>query len=195
VGILGVAAQSALTDAISGILILTDEPFRVGDLIYLPKLNMSGEVIAIGLRTTRIRTGDNQWIIVPNSEIAESEVINYSFPDPRHRTQVDFVTVGESFDQLQQLIEKTVLGIEGVLTDRPVDVIYLSFGGTGREIRVRWWIESLSSQFRVQTEVLVALEKALDEAGIETPNLTYDLQVNQPKQPPNDSENNHIPSK
>jgi small-conductance mechanosensitive channel len=193
-GIVGAAAQSALTDAISGILILSDEPFRIGDIIYLPNLNTSGEVISIGLRTTRIRTGDNRRVIVPNSEIAESAVINYSQPDPRHRVQIDFVVVGESFDLLQKLIEKTVSEIEGVLPDKPVDVTYLSFGGTGREIRVGWWVESVSSQFRVQTKVLVALEKALDEAGIETPNLTYDLNVQQIKQAPNTAENNHISS-
>ncbi|NCF66162.1 MAG: mechanosensitive ion channel [Chloroflexi bacterium] len=191
-GVLGVAAQSALTDAISGILILADEPFQRGDIIHLPQLDMSGEVISIGLRTTRIRTGDNRRIIVPNSELGESAVINYSLPDPSHRSQVDFVVVGESFEQLELIIVETVRAIEGVLPDKPVDVHYLSFGGTGREIRVGWWVESVSSHLPVQTKVLVALEKALDVAGIETPNLTYDLNVQQIKQPPNASENHHI---
>jgi small-conductance mechanosensitive channel len=194
VGILGVAAQSALTDAISGILILADEPFQSGDVIYLPQLDMSGEVISIGLRTTRIRTGDNRRIIVPNSELGESAVINYSQPEPSYRVQVDFVVVGGSFEQLELIIVETVRAIEGVLPDKPVDVNYLSFGGTGREIRVGWWVESVSSQLSVQTKVFVALEKALDVKGIETPNLTYDLNVNQIKQISNTTENNHISS-
>lgn len=193
VAIIGAAAQAALADTISGILILTDEPFRIGDTIYITKLDKAGVVVSIGLRTTRIHNADNQRITVPNSVLGESEVINYSLPDPRHRTQIDFVAVGESFDHLKQLIEKTVLGTEGVLQDKPVNVIYLSFGGAGREIRVSWWVESVSSQFRVQTKVLVALEKALDEAGIETPNVTFDLNVQQTQSPLDASENNHLP--
>ena len=155
---------------------------------------MSCEVISIGLRTTRIRTGDNRRIIVPNSELGESAVINYSQPEPSYRVQVDFVVVGGSFEQLELIIVETVRAIEGVLPDKPVDVNYLSFGGTGREIRVGWWVESVSSQLSVQTKVFVALEKALDVKGIETPNLTYDLNVNQIKQISNTTENNHISS-
>jgi hypothetical protein len=119
---------------------------------------MSGEVISIGLRTTRIRTGDNRRIIVPNSELGESAVINYSQPEPSYRVQVDFVVVGGSFEQLELIIVETVRAIEGVLPDKPVDVNYLSLG---REIRVGWWVESVSSQLSVQTKVFVALEKAL----------------------------------
>jgi small-conductance mechanosensitive channel len=147
------------------------------DTISITKLDTAGAVVSIGLRTTRIQTGDNRMITVPNSVLGESEVINYNLPDPRYRAEIDFIAVGESFCQIKSLIEKTVRGIEGVLADKPVDVIYLFFGGTGREIRVRWWIDSINNLFHVQTKVLVALEKALDEAGIETPNLTYDLHV------------------
>jgi small-conductance mechanosensitive channel len=179
VALIGIAAQTAIADTINGILILIDQPFRGGDDIYINEIGSWGEVVSIGLRSTRIHTGDNREITVPNSIIGTSQIINYSHPDPTYRVQIEFVAVGKTFDELQQLIEKTIRGVEGVLPDKPINVIYLSFGGTGRDIRVRWWIEDANNQFTVQNRVFVALEQALAEAGVETPNLTYNLNVQQ----------------
>ncbi len=80
---LSLAAQDTLSDAISGFIILIDQPFRIGDRIEISEENTWGDVVEIGTRTTRIRTRDNRMVIVPNSTISKSQVVNYTFPDPR----------------------------------------------------------------------------------------------------------------
>ena len=149
----------------------------VATIFFIRDVNTTGEVQSIGLRSTRILTADNREIIVPNSIIAESQVINYSRPDPSTRLQIDFVADGKTFAELTEIIEEAVRSVDGVLPDKPVDVIYLTFGGTGRMIRVRWWVDNINSQFPVQTDVHLALERALSEAGVATPNPIYDVNV------------------
>lgn len=176
--VIGIAARTAIADVVSGFLIMADQPYRGGDLIYINDLNMVGEVVSIGLRSTRILSPDNREVIVPNSLISMNQVVNYSQPDPSFREQIDFLVYGNDFDQLQQLIGETVRGVEGILLEKPVDVIYLSFAGTTMEIRVRWWIKNMDNQFEVRTRVHVALKQALQNAGVDTPDLSFVFNVN-----------------
>jgi len=82
---IALAAQSALADTISGFLIMIDRPFRIGDRIQIMDLDTWGDVMDIGLRSSRIRTRDNRMVIVPNSLIGKSLVVNYSYPNDEYR--------------------------------------------------------------------------------------------------------------
>jgi small-conductance mechanosensitive channel len=70
-----------------------------------------------------------------------------------------------------------VRGVEGVLPDKPVDVFFRAFGDWARQVQVQWWIDDVNLQDRVLDRVNWAIERALDEAGIEMPFQTYDLNL------------------
>jgi small-conductance mechanosensitive channel len=156
---------------------LVSQPFRINDTIYIKELDTRGDVEEIGIRTTHIRTRDGREVIVPNALIGTSQIVNYTYPDPNFRVEVEFLTNGADIDHIQEVIQKTVRGVEGVLPDKPVDVLYLAYGGTGRQLRVRWWIDDVNKNNRSRNQVNMALDRALSEAGIHSPNLTYDLNL------------------
>ena len=70
-----------------------------------------------------------------------------------------------------------MLGVEGVLPDRPVEVLFLDFGDSVRRIRVTWWIDTYSQEFIMMNRVNRALDGAFDKAGIKIPFPTYDLNL------------------
>jgi small-conductance mechanosensitive channel len=176
--LVGLGAKDIISDAVSGFIILIDQPFRVGDSIELEDLGKVGDVVDIGTRTTHIRTRDNRLVIVPNSAIGGSQVINYSYPDPEYRVQIEIgVAYGSDFDQVRSVIHDTVRGIDGVLPDKPVDALYHVFGDSSRTMRVRWWIDSVKHETRIVDRVSEALEVALDKAGIDLPFNTESLIV------------------
>jgi small-conductance mechanosensitive channel len=175
---LSLAAQDTLSDAISGFLILVDQPFRVGDRIEISELGTWGDVTNIGTRTTRILTTDNRMVIVPNSTIGKSQVVNYSIPDPRYRVQIDIgIGYGQDIEKVCHLIVDTVRKVEGVLPDKPVDAIYNEMGNSGMIFRIRWWIESYEDTNSIFGRVNTALQNSLDQAGIELPFTTYDINL------------------
>jgi len=181
-GILGLAlslaAQDTLSDAISGFIILADQPFRIGDRIEIQGEGTWGDVTEIGLRTTRIRTRDNRMVIVPNSLIGKNQVINYTFPDPRFRIQTHVgVAYGTDIETARRVLIEVVRGVEGVLPDKPVDALYNEMGDSAMIFRVRWWIESYEDTRRVIDRVHTALQEALDAAGIESPYPTQSLNL------------------
>ena len=179
--VIAIGAKAAVTDAISGFILLIDQPFRIGDAIYIKELDTRGDVLEIGMRTTRIRTGDNREVIVPNSQIGESQIVNYNFPDPSYRIQIDIgVAYGIDMDRVHQVIEETVRAVEGVLPEKPVNVYFLGFGDSARQIRVRWWIDNIGHENLMLDRVNTTLERALDEAGIALPFTTYDLNLKTP---------------
>jgi len=177
---LSLAAKDTLSDGIAGFIILADRPYRVGDRIEIQGVGTWGDVVEIGLRTTRIRTRDNRMVIVPNGLIGKNQVINYTYPDPRYRieTQVG-VGYGTDIERARQVIVEVVRGVEGVLQDRPVDALYHEMGESAMVFCVRWWIESYVDTRRVYDRVNTALQEALDAAGIEMPYPTHvsNLQV------------------
>lgn len=172
------AAQDTLADMISGLIILVDQPFRVGDRIEIQSIDTWGDVVDIGTRTTRIRTRDNRMVIVPNSVIGKSEIINYTYPDPRYRVQVDIgIAYKSNIENVRQIIIDAVSEVEGVLLDKPIDALFLEFGDTSLIIRVRWWIHSYIDTRQMFDKVNTNLLKALTEAGVDMPFTTYDVNV------------------
>jgi small-conductance mechanosensitive channel len=173
---ISLAAQDTIADMISGFVIYVDQPFRIGDRIEISGLGTWGDVVDIGTRTTRIRTRDNRLVIVPNSTIADSQVVNYTFPDPRYRVQVDIgIGYGMDIEKTRRVIIDAVRHLDGVLKDKPVDALYNEMGDSSMIFRVRWWIESYEDTRRIYDRVNTALQVALDEAGILMPNPTHDM--------------------
>ncbi len=175
---IGLGIKVVDVDIVSGFTILTDKPFVVGDAILIEELENWGIVTDIGTRTTRILFPDSREVIVPNSQISESQVVNYSSPDLRYRVQTDLrLAYGSDISQARQVIRDAVRGVEVVLPDMPVEVFFLEFGDSARLIRVRWWIETYEEEYPALDLVNAAIENALDGAGINIAFTAYDLSV------------------
>jgi small-conductance mechanosensitive channel len=176
--IVSLAARDIISDALSGFIIMADQPFREGDSVHIKELGTWGDVLDIGTRTTRIRTKDNRKLIVPNSQIVKSQVVNYNYPDTRYRQQTDIgVAYGIDIERIRKAATDAVRGVKYVLDDEPVDVYFIEFGDSARRVRVRWWIATFHEDWPALDEVNVALESAFEKAGIELPYETYDLRV------------------
>lgn len=173
---IALAAQAALSDTISGFIIMIDRPFRIGDRIEIQDLDTWGDVVDIGLRSSRIRTRDNRMVIVPNSVLGKSLIVNYSYPDSQYRIQIQVgVAYGTDLEKARQVMVEAVSNVEGVLTDHPVEALFLEFGPSALIFRVRWWIDSYVDTRRMFDKVNTALYNGLTEAGIQIPAPQVDV--------------------
>jgi len=176
---IALAAQAALTDTISGFTIMIDRPFRIGDRIEIQALDTWGDVVDIGLRSSRIRTRDNRMVILPNSVISQSLIVNYSYPDTTYRIQIHIgVAYGSDIELARKTMIAAVRGVEGVLPDQEVEALFLEFGPSALIFRVRWWLDSYADTRRMFDKVNTALYHALNEAGIVIPFPQMDVRLN-----------------
>jgi small-conductance mechanosensitive channel len=165
---LSLAAQDVINDFINGFLIWLDRPFRIGDRIEIQGKETWGDVTDIGARTTRIRTRENVMAIVPNSVIGKNQVINFTYPDPTFRTEIEFqLDYKEDLNKVRRVVVEAVRSVEGVIEDEPVDALFRDFGRSTIIFQVRWWIDSYNDTFLITDEVNSAILDSLREAGIE----------------------------
>jgi small-conductance mechanosensitive channel len=176
--VLSLAARDVLADIVSGAFILIDRPFRGGDRIDLTSINSWGDVVDIGIRSTRILTWDNRLVIVPNSQIAKNQIVNYSYPDASVYDLRGIVIAYENdVEQVGKLIYDTVRLVDGVEKERPIDVQLSEFSTDQMLVNVGWWIGSYQELYTVRNRVNRAMIQALKEAGVVFPYRKGSLNV------------------
>jgi small-conductance mechanosensitive channel len=163
----GFAAQDSLANSIAGFLIFWDKPFKVGDFVSVE--SEYGQVTEITLRTTRIRTRNNTFVVIPNKEIIDGVLVNHSMYG---ETRVD-VPVGiaykEDIDEARDALLAAVETIDGVLEDPAPRVVVKGLGASSIDLEVRVWICDAEVERPVYCRTVEACKKALDDAGIEIP--------------------------
>lgn len=113
---------------ISGFIIMVDRPFRIGDRIQLTSHEV-GDVVEIGLRSTKIRTLDNTILVVPNAELVGTRVINQAYPDERLACTLKVaVAYGSDVKRVKGILEETARAIPQVLKDPPPAAYLAEFG-------------------------------------------------------------------
>jgi small-conductance mechanosensitive channel len=141
---------------------------QLGDTIEAE--GISGTVEKITLRETHVRQFSGELTILPNSMIFKNAV--KIFTDQAQR-RFD-LTVGVSYDSdlaaVQDILTRAVSTVEGIDRERGAEVYAREFGGSSIDFLVRWWIDTNEhSLFAVHNDVVFAIKKALDEAGVEIP--------------------------
>lgn len=147
---LGMAAQGMLADVIAGILILTDGPYRLDDLIRLETHDreIKGKVIRIGIRSTRILTEENVEVIVPNSVIGNSRILNDSSAKERGRVvRLEVVTAcGVDSSYIRGLLLDIARANPLVLADKGQSVDLLGFDGQVASFELMCWVAAADEQ-------------------------------------------------
>jgi MscS family membrane protein len=121
-------AQAALADIIAGVSIILDHSFHVGDRIEL-KDGIIGDVVEIGLRSTRVLSLEQRLIIIPNREVAGSRIINWSQPNAATKIKLK---IGVAMDEDLERVKKVILSIcaneESLSHETPATIICTGFG-------------------------------------------------------------------
>ncbi|RMF91550.1 MAG: mechanosensitive ion channel family protein [Methanobacteriota archaeon] len=163
------AAQDTLANMIAGFVIMADRPFRIKDVIELPTGDY-GEVYEIGLRSTKILTLDYTMVVIPNSEIGKSKVVNYSYPDKRVRLSIPVgVAYGTDLKKATQIL-KDVAKKQTHVLETPAPRVYMnSFGDFSLNLILHVWIDSHKDRFDVINRINRAIDERFRKEGIEIP--------------------------
>jgi small conductance mechanosensitive channel len=164
---LGFAAQDSIANVIAGFLIFIDRPFVVHDWVRVA--DHYGKVTEITLRSTRIQTPQNTFVVIPNKQIIDQVLVNHT----KHgETRVD-VPIGiaykESIPRARATLVAAVRDLAGVAPQPAPDVVVESLGPSSVDLAVRVWIDDASRERPVYCSVMEASKMALDAAGIQIP--------------------------
>lgn len=168
----GFGSQRPINNFLSGIILLTERPIRVGDMIqFLTSTGMqvSGIIEAIGTRSTRVRTESNLEIIVPNSALLENNISNWTLSDPTIRTSVSVgVMYGSPTEKVVEIMQQVAEEHIRVLDAPEAFVWFTNFGDNALEFELHFFIvfRSATEQKRIQSELRLDIERRFRDAGI-----------------------------
>jgi MscS family membrane protein len=163
------ASKDTLANFFGGVSIFMDRPYRLGDYVILDS-GERGEVVNIGVRSTRILTRDDVLITVPNAVMSMSKIINESGQVPRYRVRAD---VGVSYDADPEKVEQVLMdcleGLHEILTSPKPRVRFRKFGDSALEFQLLAWVHDPAVRGRMLHEINKNIYRKLKEAGIEIP--------------------------
>ncbi len=173
----GFAARDSLANYFSGLVIIADAPYKLGDVIVLDD-GTRGRVTDIGLRSTRILTRDDIEINIPNSVLGNMKIVNASAgPTAAARMTVDVsVAYGADPAFVDSVLKKCVEGTPHITDHEPV-VYFVEMGESGLKFKLHAWIEDAGLLEVVRHELNVRAYNALRDAGIEIPFPKMDVYV------------------
>jgi len=171
VGVMGLAlsfaAKDTVANLISGVVIIIDRPYRVGDWIRIGTLHAT--VTKIRLRTTLLTTFENETVVVPNQKMSQERIINYTIT-PRIRVKVPVgIAYKEDTQEARQILLGLTAGDERILADPAPSVVVTALDTNSVNLMLRFWIENPMDQFSFLFEYTEKAKKALDKAGIQIP--------------------------
>jgi small-conductance mechanosensitive channel len=163
----GFGAQNIINNFISGFIIMTEQPITIGDLVEIE--GVLGQVEEIGARCTRIRTGENIDILVPNSTFLEKNITNWTLSDTKIRTKVVAgVVYGSPVKKAEELLLKAAEETDNVLKHPNPFVIFADFGDNALMFEVYFWISvnRIIERRLIESSVRFRIDELFREAGI-----------------------------
>ena len=174
----GFAAKDTLANLFSGVFILADAPYKIGDFVVLDT-GERGEVTHIGIRSTRILTRDDVEITIPNSVMGNTKVINETGgPEPKYRIRIAVgVAYGSDIDKVREVLMNIALTHDAVCEDPEPRVRFRVFGASSLDFELLCWIEEPVLRGRVIDALNCEIYKRFIEENIEIPYSKHDLYI------------------
>lgn len=163
---LGFASQTSASNLVSGLFLVLEKPFAIGDNIRVG--GTTGEVLSIDLLSVKLRTFDNLFVRIPNETLVKAEITNLSrFPIRRYDLQVG-VAYKEDLERVHELLIDVADGYEYCLDHPRPLIIFQAFGDSSVNLQFSIWTLA-GNYLQIRNEMPARVKKAFDDAGIEIP--------------------------
>lgn len=171
---IGFAAQTSVSNLISGLFVLTEGALKVGDTIIVG--DVTGIVDTISLLSVRVHTFDNQMVRIPNSTIINSNLTNNSYHTKRRITLNVSISYTNDMATALEALKKAPGLCPTVLQDPAPAAWFDGFGDSGINMTVAAWFKP-ADFLQTKNDLYIAIKKVFDEAGIEIPFNQLDVKI------------------
>jgi MscS family membrane protein len=163
------ALQATLGNIFGGVSMIIDKAVKVDDVVELEG-GVFGTVTDVGLRSTRIRTFDNEMVVMPNGKLADMRIVNHLQPDARTRGTVLFgVAYGSDVEAVKKIVKVAASTVEEVIDEPPVEVQMVSMGDFSLNFKATFWVDHIIKRYPTKSKVTESIYNALTANNIEIP--------------------------
>ncbi|GAB6069375.1 mechanosensitive ion channel [Thiomicrorhabdus hydrogeniphila] len=174
---LGFGLQEIVANFVSGIILLFEQPIRVGDIVTVD--GVTGKVSRIRIRATTIVNWERQELVIPNKQIITGQLINWTLSDPINRVKVEVgIAYGSNVEQAMKLMLEAANEHPSVLTDPEPTVVFDAFGDNSLNFILRCFVDDLDQMIITRSSLHEVINNKFSEAGIEISFPQRDVHLN-----------------
>jgi small conductance mechanosensitive channel len=173
---IGLALQGSLSNFASGVLIVAFRPYKVGD--FIEGGGVSGTVDEVQIFTTVLKTPDNKKVIVPNSQIMDSTITNYSAHETRRVDLVVGCGYGDDIDKVYSVLKDIIDRDDRILSEPAPSIALNTLGDSSVNFNVRPWVNK-ADYWDVYNDVTEQVKRRFDQEGLNIPFPQRDVHVYQ----------------
>lgn len=166
---LGFAFQDIAANFISGVILAFRRPFKIGDIIEIK--DIMGKVTRINLRVTVIETFQGQEVYIPNSDVLQGAIYNFSVLQKRRIDLAVGVSYADDLEKVEDVVRSTINKLEGVIDKDQIGFDYSEFDSSSINFNIRFWIEypGQPDYLTMRSKAIKAIKSAFDEQDITIP--------------------------
>lgn len=166
---LGFAFQDVASNFVSGIILAFRRPSKIGDIVKVK--DFMGTVVRTNLRVTVIKTFQGQEVYIPNKEVLQSPIINYTVLGERRIDIPVGISYGDDLKKVESVVSDTIANLEGVIRKEDIIFDYYEFGDSSINFNIRFWIKypGQPGYFGMKNAAIMAIKEAFDENDITIP--------------------------
>jgi len=175
----GFGLQNIVNNLVSGLILAFEKPVQVGDVIEVA--NRTGTIKEIGIRSSKISTGNGAEIIIPNGDLISQHVINWTLSDNNRQVELSInVAHGCDVDQVKNILRNVLANRDDIMIN-PAPVVYLdTLTQTSVNFKVQFWAADISMWQQLKSRILSSIYKAFETEGIEMPLPKQEVYVQMP---------------
>lgn len=173
----GLGLQQLFNDVASGIILLIERSLKVDDVVEMEN-EMIGRVVSIGIRTSKLKTRDNVVVIVPNSQLVNDRVINWSHVEKLTRFHVDVgVAYGSDVALVTKVLKDCANAHEHILMHPAPFVRFINFGDSSLDFQIFFWTNEAFVVENTKSDLRYKIDKAFRENEIQIPFPQRDVYI------------------
>src|SRR5262249_22435151 len=163
---IGIGLQNVVNNFVSGLILLFERPIQLGDTVEVG--TVTGTVRRIGMRSSTVRTYDGAEVVIPNSAFVSAQFTNWTLSDRNRRIRLPIgVAYGTDPERVIELLVGAAKGIPAVSPHPVPEAFFMGFGESALNFELRVWSATFEDALGLQSQLSVAINAALGEAGIE----------------------------
>jgi potassium efflux system protein len=175
----GFGLQNIVNNLVSGLILAFEKPVQVGDVIEVA--SRAGTIKEIGMRSSKIATGNGAEIIIPNGDLISQHVVNWTLSDSSRQVELMIsVAYGCDIEKVKNLLRNLLANREDIMV-KPAPVVYLDhLSQTSVDFKVQFWAADISMWVQLKSKVLSSIYSTLLSEGIEMPQGKQEIIVHMP---------------
>lgn len=172
-GVLGLAVGLALQDPMnnlfSGVFMSVRELYKIGDLVETN--GYFGTIQNIDLRATILKLPTGQEVMIPNKEVVQNPLTNFSISGERRVDISCGISYGDDLNKVEKIVLEAFQGLSGIKKEKPIDIVFTEFGDSSINFKARFWVQSgnQTDYLHFQSNAIKAIKNAFDQNDIMIP--------------------------